>query len=69
MRNLLGYIKEIERKEEKNCFVCNRVIKLEDEVFHGDTCSKHCSLIARDHSYFDTDGKLKLTALGLNKIK
>lgn len=67
--SLLGRLKELERKEKVNCFVCNRIIVPFEKVYIDDTCSKQCRDIARDHSYFDTDGKLKLTALGLNKIK
>lgn len=69
MRNLLGYIREQERKYQKNCFVCSKVLNLSDRIYQDTTCSQDCASIARDHSYFDTDGKLKLTALGLNKIK
>lgn len=69
MRNLLGYIREQERKYQKNCFVCSKVLNLSDKIYQHNTCSKECAQIATSHSYFDRDGKLKLTKNGLNKIK
>ena len=59
---------KLKKENMKICQICHKQYKPTPCQKAG-TCSELCTRIKYKYSYYDIDGKLKITNKGLNKLK